>query len=167
MAKISFDSSAFAKQIERMVSSQEKELVKSNPSLQTITDDIMRQEAVRLAKCIQFQIDAYYASYSPTVYSRTGELREVIQASPRVVVSPDGKSLVATVEVKSTAGHSIFPNGGGVDKVAVIDKGWAVKKDVWFKNIEHFGFQAGYGFIDKGIADYLKSNPHNITVSRV
>ena len=92
MAKLSFDSSAFAKQIERMVSSQEKELVKSNPSLQTITEDIMRQEAVRLAKCIQFQIDAYYASYSPTVYSRTGEPREVIQASSRVVVSPDGKS---------------------------------------------------------------------------
>ena len=50
--------------------------------------------------------------------------------------------------------------------VQAIDKGWEVKKDVFFRDWEQFGYQAGYEFIDKGIADLEKRNVHKIRVLR-
>lgn len=143
-----------------------KKAAKDIPGL--ITPAIMKKEAKRLAKYIEKQIRNYYASYSPKMYKRSEQLQgegNVAVASARVDISPDGQTLTAYVDIKEIPSSSRFEGGMSVDRVKVIDKGWAVKKDVWFRDIEHFGHQEGFGFIKKGIADFNKKNTYDIQVS--
>ena len=131
-----------------------------------ISAAFMVAEAARLARYIQDHIDAYYNSYTPSkYYTRTDEVRNAVRPSANVIIMPDGKTLIAQVTIDEAPSTSVFPGGSSVDKVKAIDQGWEVKKDVFFRDWPHFGYQSGYGFIAKGIADFEKNNPHNILIS--
>ena len=42
----------------------------------------------------------------------------------------------------------------------LIDQGWEVRKDVWFRDIHMFGFFEGTGFIKAAISEYNAQNPY-------
>lgn len=129
-----------------------------------LTEAVMQSEAKRLADCINRQIDAYYASYSPEVYDRSDALREAAEARPGVSVSTNGTVLHAVVSIKDVPGHSVF-GGSSYDQARLIDEGWAVRSDAPHARIPHFGFQGGFDFVQKGVNDFLASNPYNLSVS--
>jgi len=54
--------------------------------------------------------------------------------------------------------------GEEVNKAQLINFGWRVKKDVWFKDIKNFGYFEGVHFIEDGIRDYAKTKPSSIKV---
>lgn len=56
------------------------DLTKAKTTSGKYVKDIMVQEAKRLYRCIQAQIDLYYASYEPVVYSRSNRLKHALYA---------------------------------------------------------------------------------------
>lgn len=124
---------------------------------------LVKRFADALVKNLRKHIDSYYASYSPKSYVRTDNLRKSLD------------------NISFTTAQKMFPGGGAViecsfsfdedmaksvsifgkseyegNRVDLIQGGWQVKKDVWFKDKEHFGFQKGYDFIGKAIDDTYK-----------
>lgn len=127
---------------------------------------ILISEAKRLKDCIQKRLDEYYASYSPTVYERTHGLQNSLRLDDDVKVSIDGRTIQVSIffDEDSVTGDSLFGDGE-VNKADLINYGWKVQKDVWFKDIEHFGYQHGFMFIEKGIADYNHSNKYGLKIT--
>ena len=52
-----------------------------------------------------------------------------------------------------------------VNVAVLLNYGYRVKKDVWFKNIENFGYRTGAYFVEDGVADFNQSNPYGIKVT--
>lgn len=127
---------------------------------------ILTAEATRLKDCIQKRLDEYYNSYSPTVYNRTDMLKKALRLDDNVQVSVDGNSIQVTIffDESSVTGTSLWSDTA-VNKADLINYGWKVQKDVWFKDIEHFGYQHGFMFIEKGIADYNHSNKYGLKIT--
>lgn len=117
------------------------------------TEQLLKNEVRKLQDCIQRHINAYYASYDPTVYDRTEGLK-TSTVMEDVVVMLDGMSITISFG-DGARGTSMF-GGGTVNKAELINYGWEVKKPVWFKDKERFGHYEGYDFIGKGINDYMK-----------
>lgn len=132
---------------------------------------------------IKHHIDAYYASYTP-VYYRNGFFGHLLKPWGYVRTNMLSRSLEnVAISMSETStknqkditceftfdedmaksesalnelsgGWEEFPQYEG-NRVDLIQGGWKVKKNVWFKNIEHFGYQEGYDFIGKAINDTL------------
>ena len=108
-------------------------------------------------------LERYYASYSPEVYERTGQLLDSVNIE---MTESDGKMQARVFfDSSMTTGASVFGGASG-DKVALIDKGWAVGADNWFADIYRFGHFDGVGFIASAIGD-AQSDPRfeNIEIS--
>lgn len=138
--------------------------------------------AETLKKNIQHHIDGYYASYTPVSdrgdfgfllspwgYGRTKKLKRSLDNVSFDVTEFATKakhdiSCEFTFDEDMARSESILNelSGGWEDfpqyegnRVDLIQGGWQVKKNVWFKNIEHFGYQEGYDFIGKAVNDTL------------
>lgn len=121
---------------------------------------LVAQFAQELRKNLQRRIDAYYASYSPSRYGRTDSLKKSLDnTSFHVFQSKVAKgvyemSCELSFDEDMAKSTSIFEKdeyeGNRVD---LIQGGWQVKKNVKFKNVEHFGFQKAYNFIGKALND--------------
>ena len=58
-----------------------------------------------------------------------------------------------------------YRNGEIVNTAYLLNYGYAVKKDVWFKNYENFGFRKGGHFVEEGIADFNTMNKLGIRIA--
>ena len=109
---------------------------------------ILYEEAQRLRDCIQKRIDDYRESYAPKIFINLFfENDKVIRES----------------------GFGIWKNESQADEVNVaylLNYGYEVKKDVWFKNIENFGYREGYNFVENGIDDFLQTTKLSIIVGK-
>jgi hypothetical protein len=134
---------------------------------QEIAEQILRKEAQRLRDCLQVQLDSYYNSYSPSMYERTYGLQNSLTLDDLIdidVIGGGNGSLSMTISFNEGAkGTSLF-SSEEVNKALLINYGWAVKKDVWFRDIYRFGYFEGDGFIEDGINDFFTSNPYNIKI---
>jgi hypothetical protein len=138
-----------------------------NIKAKDIVEQILRKEAHRLKDCLQVQLDSYYSSYSPVMYERTYGLQKSLVLDDLIdvdIISDNQGSFSMTVSFNEGAkGMSLF-SGEEVNKALLINYGWSVKKDVWFRDIYRFGYFEGDGFIEDGINDFLSSNPYNIKI---
>ena len=128
------------------------ELLQDNGVLYKYNTNLLREEAKKLKHYLEVELTRYYMSYVPKVYKRTLGL---------------DKSVVAGADSKFAGNHAyimVWFNDGAYakslfgghtsGKATLIDKGWKVKKNVWFRNIPHFGYQRVSHFIDKAIKEY-------------
>ena len=133
---------------------------------------ILIKEAERLKGCIQTRLDEYYTSYNSVGglfwEGRTGALGKALRLDDNVKVAVNGKSVQVEIyfDESSVEADSIW-GGTTYNKADLINYGWEVKKDVWFKDIKHFGYQHGFMFIEKGIADFNHSNPYGLKITVV
>ena len=128
----------------------------------------LKKHARILADCILEELDKVYSSYSPSVYQRTYDLYNSVEIDDvvKVEVGARGTTLSMRVYFDDGAIHSgLF--GDSVNVAELINNGWTVKKDVWFKDIYHFGYFDGAHFIEKAIQKYKSkiSNPFDIQVN--
>lgn len=126
---------------------------------------ILKEEADRLYRCIQFYIDEYYATYKPKVYDRTYRFQGAMYVENFLDIKIIGNTIQLQIKFNDDlAMHdSIYDNGVGYVPVLINDgwcwKGWENKPE------DHFHKYSGYHFIEKGIDDFNRLNPYHIKIN--
>ena len=120
---------------------------------------MLSNESRRLKGIITKHIGIHYSSYSPEYHNRTLRLINSLRIDN---MKQEGNQLSVKVYFdESTATQpSAIPNGESGFTPILIDQGWVVKKDVWFKDIHMFGHFEGTGFIKAAVDEYNASNPY-------
>ena len=131
-------------------------------------------EAQRLKECIQNRLDIYMASIEPFLsgmYKRTGGLESSLKVDDILNVRVVGNVLEIDIFFDEGAVHKsgdgiIGWNGNGeeVNVAYLLNYGYRVKKDVWFKNYENFGYRKGAHFVEDGIDDFNATNTLGIKI---
>lgn len=129
-------------------------------------------EVIRLKNLIQFYLDEYLMSTPPIVYKRTGMLLSSLQVDDFLGIKVVNGGLEMAISFNDNAIHMSGDgiigwdgNGEKVNVAILLNYGYRVKKDVWFKNIENFGYRTGAYFVEDGVADFNQSNPYGIKVT--
>ena len=132
---------------------------------------VMVEETNRLRDCIQARLDAYMNSYQPKIYSRTGALQNSLKVDDILNLKVTGKTMSLDIYFDDSGYHR---SGGGiqgwdgngetVNTAYLLNYGYEVEKDVWFKDIPNFGYRSAGHFIEDGIADFEASNPYGIKI---
>ena len=132
---------------------------------------ILKSEVLRLKNCIQKRIDEYMDSYSPVLYERTGRFQNSLYVDDIVDVDIVGNKISMSLKFGSGAYHMSGDGINGwegtgeqVNVAILLEYGYQVQKDVWFKNIENFGYRKSGRFIQHGIDDFNKQNPYKIKI---
>lgn len=128
------------------------ELLKDNNVLYKYNTNLLREEAQTLKRYLEVQLQRYYRSYTPKKYRRTFDLQTSVVAGADSKIAGNHAYIMVWFNDGAYA-KSLF-GGHTSGKATLIDKGWKVKKNVWFRNIPHFGYQKGSHFIDKAIKEY-------------
>ena len=133
----------------------------------TVEAELKRHSKI-LANCLMEELDKLYSSYSPSIYSRAYDLYNsvCVDNNIRVNVRTTGAELSIRVFFDEGAIHDNLA-GNTVNAIPLLDNGWRVKKDVWFKDIYHFGYYDGFHFIEKEIKKYRNrvDNPFKVKVN--
>ena len=130
----------------------------------------LESEIRRLRDCIQEKLDDYMALNKPSMYIRTGSLQNSIKVDLRLISITNSIFQMSVVFDESgyhESGDGIDGwdgNGQKVNTAYLFNDGYQVKKDVWFKNIENFGWRKPARFIEQGIYEFNKNNPLDIKV---
>ena len=132
---------------------------------------VMVEETNRLRDCIQARLDAYMNSYQPKIYSRTGALQNSLKVDDILNLKVTGKTMSLDIYFDDSGYHQSGDgiqdwdgNGETVNTAYLLNYGYEVKEDVWFKNIPYFGYRPAGHFIEDGIADFEMSNPYGIKI---
>lgn len=133
---------------------------------QTTYKEILYEAAQDLKDCIQNRLDQYLVSYYPSVYHRTGNLSEALYVDDFADIQIIGDTLSIQLKFDENLSYhnSLFDGYSDGYTPWLINYGWQVKKNVWFKNIEHFGFMQPTYFIENGIDDFNKENKWGVKV---
>lgn len=133
--------------------------------------EILKGEADRLRDCIQHRLDVYLTSYTPKVYKRTHFLERSLRVDDIMNIYAVGKTLWIDVYFDDSGYHKSGDgikgwsgNGETVNTALLLNYGYRVKADVWFRDKEYFGWRRGGYFIEDGISDFLQNNPYGIIV---
>lgn len=128
---------------------------------------ILQNETKRLKNILQREIDDYYTTYSPKVYKRGqhgGNLRRSLSADEVCDVSANGKKLTMSIKINENAIHESIIDGSEANAFWLINDGWKVKKDVWFKDIYRFGYYEGAHFVEDAVEEFKKTSKYGIKV---
>lgn len=132
---------------------------------------VMVEETNRLRDCIQARLDAYMNSYQPKIYSRTGALQNSLKVDDILNLKVTGKTMSLDIYFDDSGYHRSGDgiqgwdgNGETVNTAYLLNYGYEVEKDVWFKDIPNFGYRSAGYFIEDGIADFEASNPYGIKI---
>ena len=130
-------------------------------------------EANRLRDCIQNRIDMYMALYTPKMYKRTGGLEGSLKVDDFLSIRVFGNSLEIDIFFDDGAIHKSGDgikgwsgNGDEVNVAYLLNYGYRVEKDVWFKNIPYFGFRPAANFVEDGIDDFNATNTLGIKITK-
>lgn len=138
-------------------------------------EDVMKQQAEYLRSLIQKYLDNYL-SYYPKVYAfgrgrRTGDLEKSLVVDNIVTVKSNGNRLEIYVHFDENSYHS---SGFGVwnksdsrdvNVAELLNYGYRVEKDVWFKNIEDFGWRIPAHFLEDAIEEFNATNTLGIKIT--
>lgn len=137
------------------------------PNSNLTYEQILKNETKRFKDILQDCIDDYYNSYMPVVYKRGaygGNLREALTVDNVCKISSNGKTLTCSVLVDEDAIHESILDGSEANAFWLINDGWNVKKDVWFKDIYRFGHYEGYHFVEKAVEEFERTDKYGIKV---
>lgn len=106
-----------------------------------------------LSNCIQSRINR-------------GSMRNSISTVDIADIKVEGNKLSVTLKIQNSIRPSIFKkwNKSDANVFWLLNDGYKVKKDVWFKNIPNFGYRIAEHFVEKGIEDFNLKNKLNIHI---
>ena len=130
-------------------------------------------EANRLRDCIQDRLDIYMATHQPKMYDRTGNLENSLKVDDILSIRVVGNTLEIDIFFDDGAIHKSGDgikgwsgNGDEVNVAYLLNYGYRVEKDVWFKNIPYFGFRPATNFVEDGIDDFNATNTLGINITK-
>lgn len=132
-------------------------------------EEILKKEVRRFKDILQKYIDAYYLSYTPPIYgyqrgSSGGNLRNSLSVDDIVKISANGKELTCSVLINENAIHQSYFGDHLSNAFWLINDGYSVKKDVWFKDIYRFGFYEGAHYVEDAVNEFNETDKYGITV---
>ena len=109
--------------------------------------------ANQLSECIQNRISQ-------------GSLQNSISTVDIADIQVSGNSLSVTLKIQNAIRPSIFQkwNGSSANVFWLLNDGFKVKKNVWFKNINNFGYRAAARFVEQGINDFNSQNKLGVKI---
>lgn len=132
---------------------------------------VLNKEINRLKDILQEYIEEYYSSYSPVVYERGkhgGNLRNSLSVDDMCKITANGTNLtldiVNSISVNKNAIHNSIVDDSESNAFWLINDGWKVKKDVWFKSIYRFGYYEGAHFVEDAVKEFEATSPYKIKV---
>lgn len=128
---------------------------------------ILKNETKRLKDILQKKIEDYYNSYSPKVYDRGnhgGNLRYSLSVDDICSVSANGMKLIMNININENAIHNSILDDSEANAFWLINDGWQVKKDVWFKDIYRFGYYEGAHFVEDAVEEFERTSKYGIKV---
>lgn len=116
------------------------------------------EELVRAAnllrECIQSRINR-------------GTMNNCIKVADLADIRTDGRSLTVMLKIQNALRPSIFKayNNKDANVFWLLNDGYTIKKDVYFKNIPNLGYRIAEHFVEEGIADFNSKNRLGIKVT--
>lgn len=82
-------------------------------------------------------------------------------------VKVDGTTLSVALKIQNAIRPSIFKQWNHKDANVfwLLNDGFVVKKNVWFKNIPNFGYRIAEQFVEGGVADFNSRNKLGIKIT--
>lgn len=147
--------------------------------------ETMASEARRLYNCIQYYIDKYYESYEPKVYDRTYRYQGSLYAEDIADIKIKGNTLIIGIKFNyELAMHPNLENVFWGDEYGnemifpikdrhntfvpiMMEMGWYAPKlaNIIGRHVYRLTYFEGIGAVEKGIADYNKTNKLGIRVN--
>ncbi len=123
------------------------------PSGLTYGEELVKA-ANLLRECIQSRINR-------------GTMNNCIKVADLADIRTDGRSLAVTLKIQNALRPSIFKayNNKDANVFWLLNDGYTVKKDVYFKDIANFGYRIAERFVEEGIADFNAKNRLGIKVT--
>lgn len=148
----------------------------NNSQLQKEIERGLKQELYQaghyLKRCILNQMEKAFLG-NPKIYKRTGQLKKSLKVDDIASIKiADGKlqiRLYFDEKAWHKSGNQIKGwNGDGreINMAYYLNYGYKTKKDVWFKNIENFGFRKETLYIEKGIDIFNATNKWNMFIDK-
>ena len=106
-----------------------------------------------LSECIQNRINR-------------GSLSNSISTADIADIQVSGNRITVTLKIQNAIRPSIFQkwNGSSANVFWLLNDGYKVKKNVWFKNIRNFGYRAAEHFVEQGINDFNSQNKLGVSI---
>ena len=137
------------------------------PNTNMTYQEVLQIELVRFKKILEKYINNYYNSYIPSVYYRgknKGNLKYSLDLDNICEISSTGKLITCRILINENTIHESIITGNNSNALWLINDGWQVKKNVWFKNIYRFGYYEGAHFIEDAIKEFESTTKYNIKV---
>lgn len=128
---------------------------------------ILQNEAKRLKSILQKNIEDYYNSYSPAVYQRGqhgGNLLDSLSLDDVCDISADGMKLTINININENAIHNSILDDSEANAFWLVNDGWKVKKDVWFKDVYRFGYYEGAHYVENAVEEFERTSKYRIKV---
>lgn len=151
----------------------EKQLKKINPlnvkykNTNLTYSQILQQESKRLKDILQKHIEHYYNSYSPVVYQRglhDGNLLDSLSTDDVCTVSSDGIRFTMAININENAIHKSLIDNSEANAFWLMNDGWQVRKETWFKEVYRFGFYEGAHYVEDAIEEFENTSKYGIKV---
>lgn len=122
------------------------------PSGRTYAQELV-SAANLLAQCIQSRI-------------RQGSLQNSISTADLADIVVRGNTLSVSLKIQNSIRPSLFKkwNQSDANVFWLLNDGYKVKKDVWFRNIPNFGYRVAEHFVEKGVQDFNRKNRLGVRV---
>ncbi|GHT18074.1 hypothetical protein AGMMS49573_10780 [Endomicrobiia bacterium] len=128
-------------------------------------EGILKGEAKRLKAIITEHISWHYLSYRNKEEYRRRTYGLINSLCVENMVKNGNEVSVRVYFDEKTATHpSLFGGESGFTPI-LIDQGWEVKKDVWFKSKYMLGYFEGTDFIKSAVDAYNANNQYGFTIS--
>lgn len=125
------------------------------PSGLTYAQELVKA-ANLLSECIQNRINR-------------GSMQNSISTADIADIKISGNRMTVTLKIENSIRPSIYKkwNQSNANVFWLLNDGYKVKKDVWFKNIPNFGYRVAEHFVENGIKDFNSKNNLGVQIEVV
>ncbi len=126
-------------------------------------DEQLQKEAKRFKEILQRHINDWYASYSPSIYDRTYNMKNSIFVEDIIDLNMTDNSLQITVKYSDAVYHDSLFEDTEVNTLYLMDSGYKVING-YHKNIEYFGYRSTAQFLKAAANEFNRNNYFNIKI---
>lgn len=98
-----------------------------------------------------------------------GSMQNSLTTADLADIKVDGNKMTIELKIQNSIRPSIFKkwNQSDANVFWLLNDGYVVKKDVWFKNIPNFGYRVAEHFVEEGIKEFNSKNKLGVRVEVV